>query len=54
MRHWLTRFLFLVAVGVAAWIQGYYLGPLGFRWVAVALVITVVLAIGWMQTYWHE
>jgi hypothetical protein len=53
MPHWLKRFLFLLVVGVAAWIEGLYLGPLGFSWVALALVITVVLAIGWMRTYWN-
>ena len=37
--------------GVAALLEGYYLAPLGFSWVALALVITVVLAIGWMRTW---
>jgi hypothetical protein len=41
-----------VLVGVAAWVEGYYLGPFGFSWVVSALVITVVLTIGWMRTYW--
>jgi hypothetical protein len=53
MPHWLKRFLFLLVVGVAAAVEGYYLGPWGFNWVAFALVITVVLAIGWMRTYWN-
>jgi hypothetical protein len=51
MPLWLNRSLFLLAAGVAAWLEGYYLAPFGFNWVAVALVITVVLAIGWMRTY---
>jgi hypothetical protein len=53
MPSWFKRFLFLVIVGVAAWVEGYSLGPFGFGWVAVALVITVALAIGWMRTYWN-
>jgi hypothetical protein len=32
-------------------LEGYFLGPLGFSWVAVALVITIVSAIGRMRTY---
>jgi hypothetical protein len=51
MPHWLKRFLFLVVVGVAAWIEGVYLAPYGFGTVAVALAITIILAIGWMRTY---
>jgi len=35
----------LLGVGVAAWVEGYYLAPYGFGTVAVALVITVIL--GW-------
>ena len=45
--------LFRIVVGVAAWIEGYYLAPYGFGTVAVALAITVILAIGWMRTYWN-
>jgi hypothetical protein len=52
MPLWLKRFLFLVVAGIAAWVAGYYLGPFGFDWVALGLVITVVLAIGWMRPYW--
>jgi hypothetical protein len=29
-----------------------YLGPLGFDWFALVMVMTIVLAIGWMRTYW--
>ena len=52
MPLWLKRSLFLLVVGVAAWVEGYYLAPYGFSTVAVALAITVILAIGWMRTYW--
>ena len=52
MRLWLKRSLFLIVAGVAAWIEGYYLAPYGFEHVAFALLITVILAIGWMGTYW--
>ena len=52
MRLWLKRSLFLLVVIVAAWLEGYYLAPFGFGTVAVALAITVILAIGWMRTYW--
>jgi membrane protein implicated in regulation of membrane protease activity len=45
MPLWLKRSLFLLVVGVAAWVVGYYLVPYGFNWVALALMITVVLAI---------
>ena len=45
-------FFVLVVVGVAAWVAGYYLAPYGFGTVAVALAITVILAVGWMRTYW--
>jgi hypothetical protein len=51
MPHRLKRCLFLLVAGVA-WIEGYYLAPYGFGSVAVALAITVILAIGWMRTYW--
>ena len=52
MPLWLKRSLFLLVVGVAAWVEGYYLAPYGFGTVAVALAITVIPAIGWMRTYW--
>ena len=52
MPHRLKRFLFLIVVGVAASVKGYYLAPFGFGTVAVALTITVILAVGWMRTYW--
>jgi hypothetical protein len=52
MPPWIKRFLFLLVVGVAAWVEGYYLSPFGFGTVAVTLAITVILAIGWMRTYW--
>jgi hypothetical protein len=44
--------LFLLVLGIAAWLEGYYLGPFGFTWVALTLVITEILAIGWMRRYW--
>jgi hypothetical protein len=53
MPHRLKRSLFQIVVGVAAWIEGYYLAPYGFGTIAVAMVITVILAIGWMRTYWN-
>jgi hypothetical protein len=53
MPLWLKRSLFLIVAGVAAWIAGYYLAPYGFEYVAFALLITVILAIGWMWTYWN-
>jgi hypothetical protein len=53
MPLWLKRFLFLLVTGVATWLEGYYIAPLDFGWFALALVITVVLAIGWMRTYWN-
>ena len=52
MPHRLKRSLFLIVAGVAAWVEGVYLAPFGFGIVAVALAITVILAIGWMRTYW--
>ena len=52
MPLWLKRSLFLLVVGVAAWVEGYYLAQYGFEYVAFALLITVILAIGWMRTYW--
>jgi len=54
MPLWLRRSLFLLVAGVAAWIVGYYLASYGFGTVAVALAITVILAIGWMRTYWKS
>ncbi len=53
MPLWLKRSLFLIVVGVAACLEGHYLAPYGFGTVAVALAITVILAIGWMRTYWN-
>lgn len=50
--HRLKRSLFLLVVIVAAWVEGVYLAPYGFGTVAVALAITVILAIRWMRTYW--
>jgi hypothetical protein len=50
MPHWLKRFLFLLFVGVVAWVEGVYLAPYGFGTVAVALSITVILAVGWIST----
>ena len=54
MPHRLKRCLFLLVAGVAAWIEGYYVAPYGFEHVAFALLITVILAIGWMGTYWER
>jgi hypothetical protein len=34
MSLWLKRTLFLLVVAAAAWVEGYYIGPLGFDWVA--------------------
>ncbi len=41
-----------LVAGVAAWVEGYYLAQYGFEYVAFALLITVILAIGCMRTYW--
>ena len=32
MPLWLKRSLFLIVAGVAAWVAGYYIAPLGFDW----------------------
>jgi len=50
MPLWLKRSLFLLVVIVAAWLEGVYLAAFGFGTVALALAITVILAIGWMRT----
>ena len=50
MPLWLKRSLFLLVAGVAAWVEDYYLAQYGFEYVAFALLITVILAIGWMRT----
>ena len=34
-------------------VEGYYLSRCGFEYVASALLITVVLVIGWKRTYWN-
>ena len=52
MPLWLKRSLFLLVAGVTGWLEGFYLARFGFGTVAVALAITVILAIGWMRTYW--
>jgi hypothetical protein len=54
MPLWLKRCLLLLVVGAAASVEGYYLAPFGFGTVAVALVTTVILAIGWMRTLLEE
>jgi hypothetical protein len=46
------RIAFLAVVIVAAFLEGFYLGPLGFDWLVASVVITTILAIGWMRTYW--
>jgi hypothetical protein len=33
--------------------KGACLAPFGFDYLVVALLITVILAIGWMRTYWN-
>jgi hypothetical protein len=48
----LKRTLFLAVVTMVAALEGFYLGPLGFGWLVGSVVITTVLAIGWMRTYW--
>jgi hypothetical protein len=52
---WLKRFLFLLVTGVTTWLEEYYIAPLDFGWsgFVLAMVITVVLAVGWMRTYWN-
>ncbi|HEV8342194.1 MAG TPA: hypothetical protein VGR30_07470 [Candidatus Binatia bacterium] len=44
---------FLVAVNAIAFLEGFYLGPPSFDWLVGSVVITTVLAIGWMRTYWN-
>jgi hypothetical protein len=34
--------------------EGFYLGPLRFDWLLSSVVITTVLAIGWMRSYWDK
>ena len=48
----LRRSLFLTVLLSAAFIEGFYLGPIGFEVLGGAIVITIMLAIGWMRTYW--
>jgi hypothetical protein len=48
----LKRLLFLAVTGIAAFLEGWCLGPLGADLLAYTVVITIVLAIGWMRTYW--
>jgi hypothetical protein len=49
---WFKRSLFLLVALTVGWIEGFYLGPFGFNWVVLALALTIVLAVGWMRTYW--
>ena len=46
------RIAFLAVVIVVAFLERFYLGPLGFDWLIGSIVITTVMAIGWMRTYW--
>jgi hypothetical protein len=46
----LKRTLFLAVVTMVAALEGFFLGPLGFDWLVGSVVITRVLAIGWMRT----
>jgi hypothetical protein len=48
----LKRSLFLFVVGTVAWLESYFLAPYGLNRVLGALVITIVLTVGWMRTYW--
>ena len=48
----LKRRLFLAVTGIAAFLEGWFLGPLSADLLAYAVVGTIVLAIGWMRTYW--
>jgi hypothetical protein len=43
---------FLAVVLVVAFLEGFNLGPLGFDRLIGSVVITTVLAIGWMRSYW--
>ena len=51
-RQKLKRTLFVAVAGLAAFLEGWFLGPIGFDVLAGAMAITIVLAIGWMRTYW--
>jgi hypothetical protein len=53
MKVIVKRSLFLTIVGITALLEGFYLGPLGFDWFALGMLMTIVLAIGWMRTYWQ-
>jgi hypothetical protein len=47
------RIVFLLIVGTIAFLEGYYLGPIGgLGWVIGASALTIILAIGWMRSYW--
>ena len=46
----LRRPLFLTVLLSAVFIEGFFLGPIGFEVLGGAIVITIMLAIGW--TYW--
>jgi hypothetical protein len=48
----LRQKFFLTVLLSAAFLEGWFLGPLGFDVLAGAIVITIMLAIGWMRSYW--
>jgi hypothetical protein len=50
----LKRGLFLTVAGIAAFLEGWFLGPVGLDVLATTMVMTIVLAIGWMRTYWDS
>jgi hypothetical protein len=37
---------------IVGFFEGLVLFPISFEWLAIAVVITAVLAVGWLKTYW--
>jgi hypothetical protein len=52
MRPGLKHSLFWIVVVIVSALVGFYVGPFGFVPFAIITLVTIVLAIAWMRTYW--
>jgi hypothetical protein len=48
MPIWLRRLLFVAILLIVGFVEGLILFPISFEWFAIAVVITGLLAVGWL------
>jgi hypothetical protein len=53
MPLWLRRTLFVAVLFIVSFIEGFILIHVSVEWLIIAAVITCILVVGWMKSYWN-